>query len=318
MHALKKNALRVTAAAGAAALALAASAPAFAQDPGEEETTPAPVEGLEENLENNEEPDETTEGDDEDGLGEDNDGEDGTEDDEDGKEEDDDLLPELPEEFEDDEHYTYAYVDDFLADANPGDLITGAPQFRIDGAPLIEDPAATLLVFTDSTSLESVFSGGDWELTYNAYAVAEYDNCTTEYWGVICVLTDFAPEPGVTYTPSASTPVAWEIVEAVTEDDAAVYWASDIDDETLQILEADGYNLGGSNNFSLVKTDELDEEYWNDFGLLYFIGGLADDDEKMVVTGSSTITLIAAAGAAAVVGAGALFLVRRRKAVQAW
>jgi len=324
MSSLNKTGLRLAAAGAAAALALAAGAPAFAQETAEEEnpvdttSSPAVDEGSESPA-----TDETSSP-----ATEDPEGDSEVEDDKDpaGEEEvPEEDLPETPadddEEWED--VYSYAYLDDVLEGANVGESVLAEPQFRIDGESLLEDPAATVLVFTDSTSLESIFSGEDWELTYHAYANALYDNCVTEEWGVTC-LVEFAPEVGKTYGLSDESPLYYDIIDEVDDDDAAAYYAWDIDAEELDGWIADGYSLGGENNLSLVETAEIEDGgYFNDFGLFYFQADLVlpefpTGEPELPTTGNSSIILISSAAAALLAGAVVFYLMRRRKTAANW
>lgn len=332
MSTLNKTGLRLAAAGAAAAIALAAGAPAFAQEetPTEDPTTPAETESTETATEDTETETETEE---------ENTGDDSQVDEE--KDPAEDEVPEnevpegeLPAEEENTEEegwehiYSYQYLDQILQGANEGESVLAQPEFYVEEA--AENPeltAATVLVFTDSMSFTDLMESDEWNLTHHAYAAPAYDNCMIWEWGATCIVTDFEAEAGKTYTPSEATPLYYDIVGEVDEDDAAVYYAVDVDEAGLQELLADEeayYDLESDNQFELVETEGSEGEWYYDFGLFYFEADLAlpdvptADEPGLPVTGNSSIIMVSSAAAALLAGAVVFFMLRRRKAAQHW
>ncbi|MQM25702.1 LPXTG cell wall anchor domain-containing protein [Glycomyces albidus] len=329
MSTLNKTGLRLAAAGAAAAIALAAGAPAFAQEetPSDEATTPAETESTE-----TEATEEETETEDE------NAGDDTEVEDEKDPAADDEVpeqeVPEgeLPAENEDDEDegwehvYSYQYLDQLLQGANEGESVLAQPEFYVEEAAANPElTAATVLVFTDSMSFSDLLEDGSWNLTHHAYAAPMYDNCTIWEWGATCIVTDFEAEAGKTYTPSEATPLYYDIVGEVDEDDAAAYYAVDVDAAGLEEALAEGfYDLESDNQFELVETEGSEGDWFFDFGLFYFEADLVlpdvptADEPGLPVTGNSSIIMVSSAAAALLAGAVVFFMLRRRKAAQHW
>ncbi|GAA1675798.1 hypothetical protein GCM10009830_23040 [Glycomyces endophyticus] len=322
MSTLNKTGLRLAAAGAAAALALAAGAPAFAQEetPADEATTPAETATETEAVETEEEENSEVE------------------------EEKDPAEAEVPEaevpegelpeqEEEEDgadegwEHvYSYQYLDQILQGANEGESVLAQPEFYVEEAAANPElTAATILVFTDTMSLEDLLVDGSWNLTHHAYAAPGYDNCTIWEWGATCIVTDFAAEAGKTYTPSEATPLYYDIVGEVDADDAAAYYAVDLDAAGLEEALAEGwYDLESDNQLELVETEGTEGDWFLDFGLFYFEADLVlpnlptAEEPGLPVTGSSSIVMISSAAAALLAGAVVFLVLRRRRAAENW
>ncbi|GAA2166151.1 MULTISPECIES: LPXTG cell wall anchor domain-containing protein [Glycomyces] len=339
MSTLNKTGLRIAAAGAAAALTLAVGAPAFAQNDGEtteEATTPAAETTETPAAETTETP---TPGATEEAPAEENPGENSevVEDKDPNLEEvpetevPDEELPELGEEDEEDfgSFYSYIYVDEVLQNADNGETVEAHPEFYIEEAPENpEDVAATVLVFNDSTSLESIENGEEWELTYHAWAYAPYDNCNVWEWGVTCVVTGFEGESDTTY--GLDGPLYFDIIDEVDDNDAAPYYAVDVDDATLDEILAEGvYDLESDNQLGLTEIEPTEGDWWYGFGTFYFEAGQALPDVptadqpgtgggQLPTTGNSSIILISSAAAALLAGAVVFFMLRRRKTAGTW
>jgi LPXTG-motif cell wall-anchored protein len=329
MSTLNKTGLRLAAAGAAAALALAAGAPAFAQEEPTEDTATTPAE----ETATESAPEET---------GEENAG--GSEEVE--EEKDPEAVEEVPEaevpegelpaEGEGEEGaeegwehiYSYQYLDQLLQGANEGESVLAQPEFYVEEAAANPElTAATILVFTDTVSLENLLADGSWDLTYHAYAAPWYDNCTIWEWGATCIVTDFEAEAGKTYTPSEETPLYYEIVGEVDEDDAAAYYAVDVDAAGLEeVLAEEGatYDLDSDYQFELVETGGSEGDWFYDFGLFYFEADLVlpnlptAEEPGLPVTGTSSIIMVSSAAAALLAGAVVFMVLRRRKAAENW
>ncbi|GAA2300036.1 hypothetical protein GCM10009853_065500 [Glycomyces scopariae] len=327
MSTLNKTGVRLAAAGAAAALALAAGAPAFAQEetPSDDATTPAETAtetapaGTEEEEAGTEE--EHTEA---------------------GEQKDPEDLEEVPEaevpagelpaeedegEEEGWEHvWSYQYLDQLLQGANEGESVLAQPEFYVEEAAANPElTAATILVFTDTMSLEDLITDGSWNLTYHAYAAPYYDNCTIWEWGATCIVTGFEAEAGKTYTPSEATPLYYDIVGEVDADDAAAYYAVDVDAAGLEDALSEGfYDLESDNQFALVETGGSEGDWFYEFGLFYFEADLVlpnlptAEEPGLPVTGGSSIVMISTAAAALLAGAVVFTVLRRRRAAENW
>jgi LPXTG-motif cell wall-anchored protein len=342
MSTLNKTGLRVAAAGAAAALALAVGAPAFAQEtdpenPENTESTETTPEGeTTEETPTEEAP--TQEAPAEDDTAENPGSDSEVVDEKDPAVEEvpeteipDGELPELGEDEEEDfgSFYSYVYVDEVLQGADIGATVEAHPEFYIEEAPENpDDVAATVLVFNDSTSLESIENGEEWELTYHAWAYAPYDNCNIWEWGVTCVVTDFEGESETTY--GLDNPLYFDIIDEVDDNDAAPYYAVDVDAATLEEVLAEGvYDLETDNQLGLHEIEPTEGEWWYGFGTFYFEAGQALPDVptadqpgtgggQLPTTGNSSIILISSASAALLAGAVVFFMLRRRKAAGTW
>lgn len=231
--------------------------------------------------------------------------------------------------------YAYNYVDEILEGTESETLVPAHPQFQVVEEPA-DDRAATLITFTDALTIDSIIDG-DWQTTDGAYAEAYYDNCYVDWWNTTCVVTDFAPEQGKTYGLSEDSPLNYWITElGVTEDDAALYWAEDLDEaELTAYIEETGVSLDESENsnlLSLVETTPADgSEFFEGYGVFLFLGDIDDIDElpghgdndgegagQLPSTGNSSIVLISSAAAALLAGAVVFFFLRRRKTAANW
>lgn len=328
MSPLNKTGLRLAAAGAAAALTLAAGAPAFAQTtPEADEETTSPVD--KETIAPSPGGDATTTPADENSTSPDGD-ETTTPADED---------PTSPGEGgmdEEEDYYEFAYLDHLVEDANVGDTVTASPQIQVSGSPMSER-VGTLIWFTDTVDMDAWYEG-DWfdfseVATGHATVLDEYDNCSKVVVGhLACIVTDWNPEDGKTYAPSAGSPVNYLVEGEVDDQDISAYSAFDIVEEDLEYytdwLEVD---LDGSENFSLTEVDPADvgdEEYFiAGEGWIMFMAGVEDaphpnlpgnDGEPLPKTGNSSTVLISSAAAALLAGAVLFFLMRRRKAEASW
>lgn len=323
MSTLNKSGLRLAAAGAAAAFTLAAGAPAFAQvdeetpTPEEETSAPATEEPTTEAPEGG---DETTSPAADDESEDENEGE---------PEPTEPPVDEDPNESEDGFEYEFAFLNHILSGANPGETLTGAPQIRVNGdSSLGEDRAGTVVYFGDSIDTDLWLDEGEVEFTEAVEVIADYDNCIRFDHEVYCVLTDFDPQVGTTYTPSEDTPVLFEVLKTVSDVDGAYYGAYDINQEGLDDALADGLDPAGENTLTLVETgSEISDEYFSDYyGFVFFEGddrGWGDvppagGGDELPETGSSmTLVLTSALGAIAV-GAVVFFVLRRRKTAENW
>lgn len=257
--------------------------------------------------------------------------------------EDPDPEPELPADFpvsdleENDDAYGFAFLNHLLEGAKAGETLTAAPHFRVDAASdLGEDRAATALFFSDSVSLDAWFDEGTGSYTGTVEVLADYDNCVDSEGGITCIVEEFDPQVGSTYTPSEATPIQYEVLGDVGEADGAYYSAWDINEATLDLFrQILAVGPGAENQFELVATDyELGDEYFSEYyGLIWFTdqedgqGGVEpiDPDEiggeaspQLPSTGNSQTIMISSAAAALLAGAVVFYLLRRRKGAATW
>ncbi|WP_205328129.1 LPXTG cell wall anchor domain-containing protein [Glycomyces sp. YM15] len=320
MSTLNKTGLRVAAAGAAAALTLAVGAPAFAQDETTapaDPTTPAADATTEPETDATTEPEAGTEA----ATTE-------AETEEEGPEVTeppvDEELPEIAEEgFE----YEFAFLNHILTGANPGETLTAFPHLRVNGeSGLGDERGATVLWFEDSSDVDAWFNEGELVFTDAVDVIADYDNCDRFEETVYCVLTDFDPQVGTTYTPSEDTPVLYEVLKAVTEADGAAYGAYDITKDELAIEIEAGLDPESDNNLTLVETEwDIEDEYFSDyFGWVFFEGDdrgwgqVPGSEDPLPTTGNSSIILVSSAAAALLAGAVVFFMLRRRKAATTW
>jgi LPXTG-motif cell wall-anchored protein len=334
MSPLNTTGLRLAAAGAAAALTLAVGAPAFAQ--GETPTvddasTPAADDASTPVTDDQSSPadDSTPEGDDTSTPA----GDDASDDAEDGAADD---LEEGAEEAAEEEYYEFAFLDNWIEDVSVGETVTAAPQIQVEGSSSI-DRAGTLVWFTDTVDMDAWFED-EWTdfsevATGHATVVDQYDNCSKEIPGFLaCVVTDWNPEEGKTYAPSADSPVNYLVEGQVDEQDISAYSAFDLTAEDVEdfttILEID---LEGPNAFSLSEvpaSDVGDEDYFF-YGeaWILFVAAIEDiphpnvpgeDDPSLPSTGNSSIVLISSAAGALLAGAVVFYLLRRRKTAANW
>ncbi|MFC4337028.1 LPXTG cell wall anchor domain-containing protein [Salininema proteolyticum] len=244
----------------------------------------------------------------------------------DGEELPDPELPD-PEEGEDGEEddelnrpYLFGYLDHELTNANPGETVTAGPQVRVyEENTSFDDRAGTIVHFSNSIDLDEYVLGENyWDeaLTGNVEVAADYDNCRTTDYGAACVITDFDPEVGKTYAPSESTPVQYNVLNAVGDNEIAAYVAYDFSESDLEGL-TEYVDLEGGNQFQLTEVAE-DEQISDDYfftseGWIYFSGDVKDIAEKLPTTGNDQTWIIVSASAALIVGVGAVWMARRRK-----
>jgi LPXTG-motif cell wall-anchored protein len=328
MSTLNKTGLRLAAAGAAAALTLAAGAPAFAQGdptseaPAGDPTTEAPVTDnpvTEDPATEDPATEEPPAGDDEAPEG-------------DVEEE----LEEDTEAAEEEEYYEFAFLDNWIEDVSVGDTVTAAPQIQVEGTSSI-DRAGTLVWFTDTVDMNRWYEE-DWfdfseVATGHATVVDEYDNCSRVVTGhLACIVTDWNPEEGKTYAPSADSPVNYLVEGQVDEQDISVYSAFDITSEDLEFytewLEVD---IEGANAFSLseVASSEVGDEDYFFYGeaWIMFVASIDDiphpnvpggETPSLPSTGNSSIILISSAAAALLAGAVVFYMLRRRKTAASW
>lgn len=260
-----------------------------------------------------------------------------------GEDPDPDPEPELPADFpvsdleEADDAYGFAFLNHLLEGAKAGETLTAAPHFRVDAASdLGEDRAATALFFSDSVSLDAWFDEGTGSYTGTVEVLADYDNCVDSEGGITCIVEEFDPQVGSTYTPSEATPIQYEVLGDVGDADGAYYSAWDINEATLDLFrQILAVGPGAANQFELVATDyELGDEYYSQYyGLIWFTdqedgqGGVEpiDPDEiggapsgQLPSTGNSQTIMISSAAAALLAGAVVFSLLRRRKTAATW
>ncbi|MDA1362234.1 LPXTG cell wall anchor domain-containing protein [Glycomyces luteolus] len=318
MSTLNKTGLRVAAAGAAAALTLAVGAPAFAQtEAPEDATTPATDASPSPETETESTPatdTETTETE--------------TEEEEAPVVTEPPVDEELPEASEEGYEYEFAFLNHILTGANPGETLTAFPHMRVNGeSGLGDERGATVLWFEDSSDVDAWFNDGELVFTDAVDVIADYDNCDRFEETVYCVLTDFDPQVGTTYTPSEDTPVLYEVLNAVTEADGAAYGAYDITKDELAIEIEAGLDPESDNNLTLVETEwDIEDEYFSDFfGWVFFEGDdrgwgqvPGGENPELPSTGNSSIILISSAAAALLAGAVVFFMLRRRKAATTW
>ncbi|GAA2125548.1 LPXTG cell wall anchor domain-containing protein [Glycomyces algeriensis] len=334
MSTLNKTGLRFAAAGAAAALTLAVGAPAFAQSESPStEASETPVAETETPVTETETPatDATPEAPAEENPG--GDSEVAEEKDPALEEVPENEVPEgeLPEAGEEDEGdfgsaYSYLYIDEVLQGADLGESVEAHPEFYIEAAAENpDDVAATVLVFNDSVSLESI--EGEWELTNHAWAWAPYDNCNVWEWGTTCVVTDFEGEADTTYGIDA--PLYFDIVDEVDDNDVAPYYAVDVDAATLEEVLAEGYyDFETDNQLGLTETEPTEGDWYYGFGAFYFEASEAlpnvptapapGGGGQLPTTGNSSIILISSAAAAVLAGAVVFYMLRRRKTATNW
>ncbi|MEU6857310.1 hypothetical protein AB0B28_00325 [Glycomyces sp. NPDC046736] len=164
---------------------------------------------------------------------------------------------------------SFSFLDQELPFAEPGTPLTTQPEYRVDRESPVEDVAGILLVFRDSQSLERLLDDGTYESTNHAYAAAGYDNCiyVPSSKATQCFLP-YDVELGKTYTLSG--PLTYVIVGALTDDDAGVYTARDIDAGVFEgYAQIHGYDPDNENNLTLVETTPTrGGDYYDDFGLV--------------------------------------------------
>ncbi|THV40951.1 LPXTG cell wall anchor domain-containing protein [Glycomyces buryatensis] len=329
MHSLNRTGLRVAAAGAAAALTLAAAAPAFAQNDDDEIVTDD--ETTTEEIVDDEITDETGTGDD--APAEDDeivtDDETTTDEETEGEDVEDEADPIAEDEFEleDSFEYEFAFLNHVLLGANPGETLTGHPEIRVNSeSSMADERAATVLWFEDSSDVYAWFEEGELVWTEAVAVIADYDNCQKDDHFVYCVLPEFDPEVGTTYTPSEETPVLFEVLQAVTEADGAAYGGYDIDQAGLEEAEAAGMVFEGDNQLTLVESNEgISDEYFSEYwGWIFFEGdergwgNVPPSEGELPKTGTSSTIMISAAAAALAAGAGVFMYLRRRKTAQNW
>ncbi|GAB3226784.1 hypothetical protein GCM10027447_17370 [Glycomyces halotolerans] len=254
--------------------------------------------------------------------------------------------PALPDDFpvgdieEAGDAYGFAFLNQVIEGAHGGRTVTATPQFRIESeSDLGEDRAATALFFSHSVSLNAWFDEEEptGHYTENIRAVADHDNCTEWPGGVLCVIEDFAPQVGATYTPSADTPVQYTVDNETSDVDLGAYYTAwDINEATMDLFRR-SVVTGTDDQFGLVEADEeIDDRYFSrHYGMLFFgaengYGDVeptdpAESEETedaasggLQKTGGSSIVMVSAASAAIAAGAVVFFVLRRRKVVQNW
>ncbi|WP_335989588.1 LPXTG cell wall anchor domain-containing protein [Glycomyces sp. MUSA5-2] len=303
MSPANRTGLRLAAAGTAAALALAAGAPAFAQD--ETAQAPSGPAGTESTAADSTENEAT--------------------------EAEERQDPEGPAEAPGPQAWShgavYRYADQHIEGANMGTAVTARPEFMVDeAAPDPELTAATILVFTATVDRDDLLLHDERNPTYNGYPAPGYDNCTVWEWGATCILTDFAPEAGQAYTPSEATPLTFEITGEVTAADAAPYHAVDVDAAGLEAALAEPgahYDLDGDDRFSLVETDG--SGIWHSgYGMFLFESDPVrpelptEEEPALPVTGGSATVLVSSAAAALLAGAVVSAVFRRRRTAGNW
>jgi LPXTG-motif cell wall-anchored protein len=334
MSPLNTTGLRLAAAGAAAALTLAVGAPAFAQD-----ETPTVDDASTPATDDTSTPvgdDASSPADDSSPEGDDTSTPEGDENPDDAEDDLEDEIEEDTEEAAEEEYYEFAFLDNWIEDVSVGETVTAAPQIQVEGSSSI-DRVGTLVWFTDTVDMNAWYEE-EWTdfsevATGHATVVDEYDNCSKVVTGhLACIVTDWNPEEGKTYAPSADSPVNFLVEGQVDEQDISVYSAFDLTAEDLEFyidwLEVD---LEGANAFSLseVPASEVGDEDYFFYGeaWILFVAAIDDiphpnvpgeDDPSLPSTGNSSIVLISSAAAALLAGAVVFYLLRRRKTAANW
>ncbi|MCC3764643.1 LPXTG cell wall anchor domain-containing protein [Glycomyces sp. TRM65418] len=335
MSTLNKTGLRLAAAGAAAALTLAAGAPAFAQETpaaddtnttpaADETTTPAADETSADDATTAPADDATSE------AGDDTAGDDAD------NEVIDDIESEVEQNAEDEEedYYEFLYLDQILQGADAGSTVSADVQVQVTGTPA-EDRASTLFFFTDAvdfdkwTDPDNAYT--DEELTdESAKSIDAWDNCAKDGIWLVCIVDDWSPEEGKTYAPTA--PVQYLIENEVSEFGMSVYAGWDLDQHLTELYATElGLDLENGNQFSLAELDESEIGPEEDFayveGWIFFEASLGqlpnvptaeEPVEALPSTGNSQTIMISSAAAALLAGAVVFYLLRRRKAAATW
>ncbi|WP_199044430.1 LPXTG cell wall anchor domain-containing protein [Glycomyces salinus] len=232
----------------------------------------------------------------------------------------------LADAYDGDDGFTFAYRNHTLQGADVGETVTAAPQIKVDGTAAV-DRAGSVVRFVDAVDEDSWSWADDrWDSAGMdadiASAVDSYDNCAHEGIWLVCVVTEWSPEAGVTYAPSESSPIRYAIEGEVEDHYMGVYSVWDVNRMELdRILESFDIDLEGDTNFSLTAVDADDIAPEEDFtdrseGWIRFEEPVGEGD--LPETGSSMAVIITSALGAVAIGAVVFFVLRRRNTAENW